>query len=155
MVSLGIEQVTVPDLSGQGQQDAERLIAEAQLTLGEVTSNYSDDVPQQGTLISQSLEAGVQVDKGSSVAIEVSLGPLTVEVPDVRGLSPSEATAELESLGLVVEAVTEPQRTFGPFTVTSANVVQGSVPERGVGAQRGSTVQIFYFVEQSEDDDDG
>ncbi|MEE8601033.1 Stk1 family PASTA domain-containing Ser/Thr kinase [Euzebya tangerina] len=154
VVSLGIEQVTVPDLAGQTQEASEQLLAEAQLTLGEVTTTFSDEVPEAGLLVSQSLDPAVQVDKNSPVSLVFSQGPLTIEVPDVRGLSPDEATAELEALGLVVERITEEQRTFGPFTVTVANVVQGSVPERGEPIQRGSTVQIFYFTEAAVDDDD-
>ncbi|MGI9018390.1 MAG: PASTA domain-containing protein [Euzebya sp.] len=146
VVSLGIEQVDVPTVTGTTQAEAEAAISQAQLGLGEVTAEYSDEVPQAGTVISQSVPGESQVDKGTPVNLVVSRGPLTVEVPPVEGLSPEEAAAAIQTLDLVVAAETEPQPTLGPFVVARANVVRGSTPGAGEAIQRGQTVTIFYFT---------
>ncbi len=145
-VSLGIEQVTVPTMVGRTQEDAEAAAAQARLGRVTVTEEYSDEVPQRGIVISQSLPADTEVDKGSDVALVVSRGPLTVSTPDVGGMDVDEARAAIEALGLTVTPVTEPQPTLGPFTIAPANRVQGQVPAAGTAIRRGEAVEIYYYT---------
>ena len=56
------------------QTDAETAISQAGLTTGTVTQQYSDTVPE-GDVISQSPEAGTEVECGSTVDLVVSQGP--------------------------------------------------------------------------------
>ncbi len=44
VISLGVEPVLVPDVTGQAQATAEAAIVAATLTVGNVTSAYSDTV---------------------------------------------------------------------------------------------------------------
>ncbi|HUG84508.1 MAG TPA: PASTA domain-containing protein, partial [Euzebya sp.] len=146
VVSRGIAQVRVPQVAGGALPDAEAAIAEAQLVLGDVTTEFSDEFPAEGTVISQSLPAGEEVDKGSTIDLQVSAGPLTVEVPEVQGMSVEDARAAIEGLGLVVVERTEPQRTLGPFVIDDANVVLRQIPSAGEQIQRGGEVEIFFFT---------
>ncbi len=66
--------VTVPDVVGMTQADAESAITSAGLTAGTVATEYSDTVGP-GLVISQSPVAGSQADAGSAVNLVVSLGP--------------------------------------------------------------------------------
>lgn len=145
VVSLGIEQVTVPAVEGTEQEDAEAALLAAQLIVGEITATYSDDVPEAGVVISQSVGAG-EVDKGTTVDLVVSRGPLTIEVPDVRGFAVDEARAAIEALDLTVTETTDRQPTLGPFTFAPANEVQRQVPAPGEPIQRGQSVEILYFT---------
>lgn len=72
-VSKGVAKVRVPSLIGLSQSAAERELNNVGLKLGEVTSDYSGDVGE-GDVISQGIDSGTQVDKGSSVPITISLG---------------------------------------------------------------------------------
>ncbi len=65
VVSLGVQQVEVPDLSGPAA-DAPDTITTAGLAVGDATQEYSDTVAA-GEVISQSPAAGTSVDIGSRV----------------------------------------------------------------------------------------
>lgn len=65
--------VTVPNITGQTQELAEELLADAGLTEGTVTEATSETVAR-GTVISQSTAAGTQVEAGTAVNFVVSSG---------------------------------------------------------------------------------
>ena len=73
LVSQGTESVKVPDLSGQTQDGAASSLSSTGLSLGNVTSEYSDSV-EEGNVISQSKSAGSYADAGSTVDIVISKG---------------------------------------------------------------------------------
>jgi serine/threonine-protein kinase len=72
VVSNGIEQVNVPDVTGKSQEKAiEKLEAKGFTVTVEET--YSDEV-KSGKVISQSIEGGTAANAGSEITITVSLG---------------------------------------------------------------------------------
>jgi len=75
-VSLGVQMVTVPDVTGQAQATAESNIVSAGLVVGTVTTATSPTVPA-GDVISQNPAGSTSVAIGSAVDIEVSLGSST------------------------------------------------------------------------------
>ena len=77
LVSQGVESVKVPTLTGKTQEDASKSLSDAGLSLGNVTSEYSDSVAE-GLIISQGTAAGSYADIGSSVSIVVSKGAESV-----------------------------------------------------------------------------
>jgi hypothetical protein len=79
LVSSGKEQVAVPDMIGQTRIEAGATLQTAGLVLGPVTSEPSDQ--PAGDVIRTSPGAGVSVDKGSQVAIVLSLGPTPAPTP--------------------------------------------------------------------------
>lgn len=131
VVSAGPEPRQVPDnLIGRAVDEVRRFLEGLGLPLGAVTEAYSDSVPA-GAVISVPA-AGTTVERGTPVAIEVSLGPPLVNVPDVRGDSVEVAARKLEALGLVVtDTVGSPTR---PVTSTS--------PAAGMSVRRGSPITI-------------
>ncbi len=72
-ISKGIEQVQVPDLRKRTESEAGQLLLDSNLDRGEVTSAYDDNIPE-GSVISQSPEAGASVNAHSKVSFVVSLG---------------------------------------------------------------------------------
>ena len=76
VVSIGIEptEFIVPDLVGKSEDDAKLSIQKAGLTLGEITFQKTDKLVPS-TVISQSLEAGLDVAKGDTLDIVVSKLP--------------------------------------------------------------------------------
>jgi beta-lactam-binding protein with PASTA domain len=133
-VSAGPRQVRVPPVVGQTQEEAETILEDARLQLGEVTEETSDEV-EEGLVISQSPEAGQQVDARSSVDIVVSAGPESVIVPPVVGLSEEDARATLRDEGLGVNVIRD-----------SADEPAGEViaqdPSAGTEVASGDTVTI-------------
>jgi serine/threonine-protein kinase len=152
-VSKGIEQVAVPDLSGFEREEVEDAIAEAKLNVafGEA---YSDEVPEAGKVVSQSLAAGDEVDKGSLVEVTLSRGRLTIELPRVEGEDVEDATRELRALDLQVRVIEESRPRIGPFRRGRFGRVEAQDPQPGTAVQRGQTIDLYTFTEAAEDDDD-
>lgn len=81
VVSKGeeVKVATVPDLKGKTVTDAESALAAVKLSLGNVSQEYSDSVPE-GQVIRQSIAAGTEVKEETKVDITISKGaePRTV-----------------------------------------------------------------------------
>jgi eukaryotic-like serine/threonine-protein kinase len=89
-----------------------------------------------GQVVGQSPEAGTKVDKGSLVALQVSSGPGTVQVPLVVGLKESTATKALNRRGLNVDTTSQHSGT-----VPKGDVISSS-PADGTTVQKGSRVDL-------------
>lgn len=160
-ISRGIEQVTVPDLSDLDRDAAEEALAAAKLT-GEFREVYSDEVPQRGAVISQSVEPDTTVDKGTTVEVVVSAGPVTFDLPDVRGMSIADGRARLEAAGLNVQVVEQERPQVGPFRQGRFGRVEYQEPTPYTDRQereprrvrRGDTVTLYTFSRNAENSDD-
>jgi len=95
--------VTVPDLSGMTQSQAQTALTQADLRLGSTTEAYSDQTV--GTIISQIPMANSRVAENTAVRITLSKGPAPalVTVPDTTGLDASDAQDALVEQGLIVQ----------------------------------------------------
>lgn len=116
-ISLGIEQIEVPSVTGQLVEDAKSTLEANRFTV-DVTDEYSQDVPL-GHVISQSPGAGEVVDHSTLVKLVVSLGREPVSAPNIEGKTADEARAALEGAGLVVEASEQYSDTVPAGTVIS------------------------------------
>jgi len=101
-------QIEVPDVVGMSESDAASAINSAGLSVGSTGYLYSDTVPE-GCVISQYPIAGTVVDAGSEVDLDISMGPdtggPTVDVPDVVGMSESDARSVINSASLNVGTI--------------------------------------------------
>ncbi|QKW06018.1 Stk1 family PASTA domain-containing Ser/Thr kinase [Streptomyces sp. NA04227] len=100
-VSLGPENVKVPALEGVPLAKAKERLKQAGLKPGMVTKEFDDELAV-GSVVSAEPGEGTKRRAGSAVALVVSRGP-AIEVPDVTGESATDATSELQDLGLKVE----------------------------------------------------
>ena len=100
IVSDGPGRVSVPPVVGQTRNAAEQQLSAVGLESS--SSEESSDRPQ-GEVISQSPNAGTEVEPGSTVDLVVSSGPepvTEVDVPNVVGLTRADAVSNLRGLGL-------------------------------------------------------
>ena len=106
-VSLGkkILLATVPSLSGSTEGQAQALLRAASLKAGTVT--YQTSSLPVGTVIAQEIAPGATLEQGTAVSFTVSAGDrFSIRtVPDLYGLSLTEAEATLRQVGLVVGSV--------------------------------------------------
>ena len=72
VVSKGIEESTVPDLKGKSQEDAIKLLEDANLKY-QIVEEESKKI-EAGYVISQETEANKTVNAGDTVIIHVSTG---------------------------------------------------------------------------------
>lgn len=100
-VSKGEELFAVPDLVGATEATARTSLADSSMELGEVSREYSDEVPA-GEVISQSVEAGSEHARGTAVDLVVSDGVEPLVLPIVTGLDYESAWPKLARMGLRV-----------------------------------------------------
>mgnify|MGYP002152237218 CR=1 FL=1 len=128
--------VIVPNVVGLTPEDAAELIEEANLTVGPITERASDEV-EEGLIIEQSPEADTEAPEGSEVALVISLGPDVSPVPDVVGMTESDARRELRDGGFEDEVEREYNSDIPDGQVFRQN------PEAGKEAAPGTVVTIF------------
>ncbi|MDP8970398.1 MAG: Stk1 family PASTA domain-containing Ser/Thr kinase [Actinomycetota bacterium] len=148
-VSRGVEQVVVPDLSGSSREQAEQLLAARKLRVA-FAQRYSDDVPQVGAVIGQSVRAGTTVDKNTTVTVTVSAGPVTFAMPNVEGTGVQAARARLAELGLRVNVTEQERPQVGPFRRGDFGRVEAQVPRPGEPVRRGDRVDLYTFTQAAE-----
>jgi eukaryotic-like serine/threonine-protein kinase len=132
--TTAVAQVVVPDVVGQRRDDAVATL-EAQGLSASLT-----DVPstqEQGVVVAQSPRGGEKVDKGSSVAVNVSKGPtrpepVAITVPDVVGQPVDSAAAAVKDAGLHPSVQHVPSNE-AEGTVVSQSPSGGSSADRGAG----------------------
>jgi len=136
VVSTGPCPVPVPNVVGMSQTEASTAITAGRLVVGTVSQQCSDTVAT-GKVISQSPNASTQVSPGSSVNIVVSTGPCPVPVPNVVGMSQTEASTAITAGRLVVGTVSQQCSD----TVATGKVISQS-PSAGEQVSPGSSVSI-------------
>lgn len=136
VLSRGVEMTIVPvEVVGLSRQEAEVLLAERKLTVGDVVTR-DGNIPE-GTVLAISPPPGKQVAAGSAVTLTVASG--NIQVPDVRGKPLADAAAELQQAGFSVGI--SPREDPGP-----PEVVLDQSPVNTL-APRGSTVVVVVSQE--------
>ena len=102
VISTGVADIKVPDVTGKSQTVAETTLKSSGLET-EVKQENSDTV-EIGNVIRTEPAAGTEVSSGSTVTVVVSLGKkdTQVEVPNVIGVSENTAKKTLSNLNLSV-----------------------------------------------------
>ncbi len=147
VVSLGPKTVTtkVPNVKGMKLESAKTEILAANLRVGSVDEEYNDSVPA-GQIIDQSIAAESEVEENTTVNLTVSLGPqetsteAPVSVPNIVGLSESEALEKLAEAGL------SGRRAGTEDGTQEAGQVTRTVPGVGSPVEKGSTVEYYVSI---------
>jgi beta-lactam-binding protein with PASTA domain len=136
-VSRGPQTGLAPNVAGLSEDDARATLSAAGYTVTS-TRATNGSVPA-GDVISQSPATGGAATAGSSVAITVSSGAPQapkIVIPNVTGMSPSDAASALKNLKLMVGYA------FAPATGSSVlKVVQQDLPA-GASISAGTKVTI-------------
>lgn len=135
-VSKGAEPGVVPDLKGKNLAEATEMLHAAKLAVGKVTVQYKEGVAQ-GAVLSQDIEAGKKVAAGTKVDLVVNISKGQSVVPDLKGLTLSDARERLSSMGLMVGSVTTKEDSAPKGTVI------GAEPEFGKVLSEGSVVTLI------------
>ncbi len=126
-------QVAVPDLSGMTAAQAGQALQERNLVGAAGDAVYDPNVPA-GQVAKQDPAAGTTVNEGTTVTFYLSLGPESTPIPDVEGMSESEARSRLSNAGFSVSV----QYDYSD-TVSQGKVISQS--KTGT-ADKGSTITI-------------
>jgi beta-lactam-binding protein with PASTA domain len=143
-VSSGPGKVSVPPVVGETRNAAEQQLSAVGLVSS--ASEESSGRPA-GEVLSQSPNAGTKVDPGSTVSLVVSSGPepvTDVDVPNVVGLTRSDAVSNLQSLGLS-PSVTQQTTDIQP---QDGRVIDQN-PGGGTTVKEGTRVVVVVGVYQA------
>ncbi len=127
--------VTVPKIVGLTEQQAQAALTARHLTW---ERNPVDSNEPAGQVVAQSATAGEKVPEHYIVDYDVSLGPSTVAVPDVSGMTVKAATEELKSSGFEVAHTTK-KVNDSPY---AKGRVDSTRPDAGSPTQTGTAVTL-------------
>ena len=130
-VSAGTNTVRVPDVIGDDQTAASKLLSASPLNFVVTIVLEASDVIEAGRVIRTEPLGDTAVAPGSSVTLYVSTGQAAVPVPNMVGKDGSTAATELTSLGFVV--------TVNEQALPSGDANNGLVLAQSIAA--GTTVQ--------------
>jgi beta-lactam-binding protein with PASTA domain len=134
-ISAGQRRAATPNVVGLDRQQAQLALEKVGLEVGQVREHESP-LPR-GEVLSMSPPAGTALILPSAIALVVSAGPATVEVPYLVGRPFGEARAALEQLGLTA--------TTGKGDSTSsepAGTVTAQSPAEGTAVGPGTAVDL-------------
>jgi len=134
-LSKGKERYEIPNIQGRTVEEASAILADLNLTVGEVTEQFSDKIPTGGIVKSSSHKVGDLVKRDTAVDLVVSKGPKPITIEDHTGDPADDAAADLEAKGFVVKTVEQ----FSD-TVREGRVISQS-PSAGTGV-RGDTITL-------------
>jgi len=129
----GAEEVTVPQVIGRTEADAERELRSAGLKIER--RDVPDEVNPVGQVVAQEPLANIQVRRGSTVVISISSGAPAVDVPDVRNrlLDPAREALTTAGFRVVINSVNSDK---------DPNTVLDQSPAAGTKAPKGSNITL-------------
>lgn len=125
--------VALPNVVFKTADEAESILRNAGL---DVARQPVGNDAAAGTVVGQDPPPNTQVEKGSTVMIQVSQGPQPVKVPDLVGDDEDDAKEALQRLGLQAQVTTQPDDT------RKEGVVLSQDPGRGSDVPKGSVVRL-------------
>jgi tRNA A-37 threonylcarbamoyl transferase component Bud32 len=133
------KEVEVPAVKGLNEQEARKRLDKA----GFQVAVRSQESPNEdaGRILEQSVAGGKEARKGSKIVLTVGEGPQVVNVPDLVGLTYSEAESELEEAGFLVGGVKEVSSETVP-----AGVISDQDPQAGTTLGQGSYVYLTTSI---------
>jgi len=140
---------TMPDLSGLTRIEAERIIRQTGLIPGEITEEFSEEVPE-GRVISQSIDSGEVVEYDETVDLVLSLGEEPEEEEPEPEPEPETITKELEIniesfegfINIEVREINEDQRYYR----ANHNADEESVVTVSIQGEEGSGQKVFDIL---------
>lgn len=141
-VSSGAQKVTVTDVRNQTADHAISAL-EAQGFHTSKEYEYSDSVTE-GNVIKTNPAAGSEAVKGETIVVYISKGveDTTVEVPNLLGLTKSQAKKELEKVGLKLDTSGGDTFVYSD-TYASGQIVSQSY-SKGSKVDKGTAISVTY-----------
>lgn len=131
------EEVVVPNVCDLTLDDAIEQLKGARLE-GVVVERRFDQIIKEGSVIIQEPLPEARVKKGRIINLTVSLGPETIKVPYLMGISYEQSVSIIRRLGLVIAKV---DSAFSD-SVELGKVI-GTSPEAETGVKKGDGVTLI------------
>lgn len=131
-----VEKVVVENYIGKTRDEAKELLEAQGLVLD--VSTVENEKEADGVVLGQNPDKGTEVEKGSTVTLEINELPDSVPVPPLKGLSKDEAQKDLEENSLKLGSVEE---EFNE-DVEEGKVIYSN-PDGGYSVKRGTAVKLI------------
>ncbi|MEF9918670.1 MAG: Stk1 family PASTA domain-containing Ser/Thr kinase [Eubacterium sp.] len=129
--------VLVPPVTNLTVEDATKILEKVGLKLEIEKEVYSTDI-ESGKIVTQNPEKGKESKSGKIVKVTVSKGTQNVSIPDVKGMTESEATTALEKVKLNIGEIKRDYNSdYGPGKVYDIS------PNIGVNVAEGTKVTLY------------
>ncbi|SBT48380.1 Stk1 family PASTA domain-containing Ser/Thr kinase [Micromonospora narathiwatensis] len=133
-LSLGPEQLPVPDVVGKEFELAQAELADAKLVVAKGPARYDDELPA-GVVLDTNPKVGTAVKPGTKVTVTLSKGRAPITVPNLVGKNLNEARNTLGQLGLTpVESYKDSDKP--------KDEILGQSPADGTGVEKGAQVKL-------------
>ncbi|MEV4124776.1 Stk1 family PASTA domain-containing Ser/Thr kinase [Nocardia sp. NPDC049707] len=119
------DQVAIPDLSNKSSQQAQDSLQKLGFTVA--IQQKANNTVATGNVISTQPLGGSQVDKGSTITVQVSTGPAQVQIPRLDGMTQEQAEQQLNASGLRMD----PNVQRKPSSAQETDKVIGTDPSAG------------------------
>jgi serine/threonine-protein kinase len=135
VVVSGRQVTEVPDVTGKSVLEARGILSGEDFEVK--TRSQESSSSDEGKVMEQSPPGGEKAEVGSVVTLTVGGGPSTVEVPDLSGMTVSEAGSALDSAGLKLGDRSES---------VSDSIPEGGIisqnPSAGTGVAPGTSIDV-------------
>ena len=132
------QKVTVPTFNSlTNEERAREQLAAVGLNIQ--VEQDTDSTEPKGTFTKQDPKGGAQVDEGSTVKVWFSVGPQSIDIPDVNGETQDAARQTLVQAGFKVATST---KTEDSDDVEKDHVTRTD-PASGTAADKGSTILLY------------
>lgn len=131
MGMFGNKYLETPNLSGKTEKQAETILSQKQLKLGETSRAYSDKY-DVNKIIKTTPSKGSRLKQNSKVDIVLSKGPKTAKMPQLYGVSKDEAVKRLKDLGF--------KNVKTDRAYTKNNLAKGLIEKQSIAA--GNNVKL-------------
>ncbi|MDX1619417.1 MAG: PASTA domain-containing protein [Nitriliruptorales bacterium] len=135
ILSAGPKEHVLPPVSGQAEEDAIAALEEINLEV-EVERVYDEEVPA-GLVIATDPAAGLTLQEGQTVTLQVSQGRQPLDAPELQGKSVADARAVARDLGLDVTVAEQQFHAEVP-----EGIIIAQRPEPGSVLYRGDTIEL-------------
>ncbi|MFF3722666.1 Stk1 family PASTA domain-containing Ser/Thr kinase [Streptomyces erythrochromogenes] len=132
----------VPDLKGKTKDEAEKALKAVNLRLGSVTESDQQPGAAPGTVISQQIAAGQQIEQNKAVGITIAKAAQATVVPNFAGRTVGQYKNDLQRANLRVGIVTGPSDDNA--------IVVGTDPQPGTPGTSGQAVNLFTMAGQQD-----
>ncbi|HKB70840.1 MAG TPA: PASTA domain-containing protein [Thermoanaerobaculia bacterium] len=141
--------ILVPNLIGRDLDQAAKIARDAGLDLKaeQGRDRFDEKVPAHAVLL-QSPSVGSFVKPGQTVRVVLSLGPRSIRVPDLTGLSPRAASLSLSRASLTLGAVSTDRETQAAGITSQSPAPDspaGDATPVGVLVNRGAPDRLFVM----------
>ena len=130
---------TIDDYIGMNFEEVKALLSEKHLYALQIDTVYNPDIPN-GTIIAQNIPAGSSVPQGTCIELKISLGQITVHVPECTGLHVDEARKLLEKSGLICMII------YTPTSDTPLDIVISQDKPADSSVAKGSQIWLTASV---------